>query len=321
MEFRLGLIEEAIIAKKQHNTFVLMNQYIVKQCEPLPLKSKFIIFGGGYSGQKIATIGRDLGVKVLCSRRTKGSKGADFVFNSDKKFSNEILEDATHVLSCIPPLANGKDPVLSRLKTQLLNLKSLQWVGYLSTTGVYGDTNGKWVTESTPPNPLQERSIRRFSCEKEWLETNLPIQILRLPGIYGPKRSPFESLLNGTTKMIDKPGQVFSRIHVDDIAGAVLFLINLYSQGKNPPVVNVTDNLPTNNLEVIEFAAKLAKKSLPSTVPFDIAKKTMSPMALSFWKENRKVDNKLLCKELGYSLLYPNFKSGLKDCFSKLKFN
>ena len=131
------------------------------------------------------------------------------------------------------------------------------------------------------------RSIRRLSCEKQWLDTKLPIQILRLPGIYGPGRSVFESLLNGTTKMIDKPGQVFSRIHVDDIAGAVLFLINLYSQGKNPPVVNVTDNLPTNNLEVIEFAAKLAKKSLPSTVPFDIAKKTMSPMALSFWKENR----------------------------------
>ena len=121
--------------------------------------------------------------------------------------------------------------------------------------------------------------------------------------------------------MIDKPGQVFSRIHVDDIAGAVLFLINLYSQGKNPSVVNVADNLPTNNLEVITFAAKIAKKSLPSTVPFEIAKKTMSPMALSFWQENRKVDNKLLCKKLGYSLIYPDFKSGLKNCFSKLKMN
>ena len=102
-----------------------MNQYIVKQLEPLPPKSKFIIFGGGYSGQKIATIGRNLGVKVLCSRRTKGSKGADFIFNSNKKFSNEILEGATHILSCIPPLLSGEDPVLSRLKTQLLNLKTL----------------------------------------------------------------------------------------------------------------------------------------------------------------------------------------------------
>ena len=298
-----------------------MIQRIVKQLDPLPPKSKLIIFGGGYSGQKIASVGKALGVKVLCSRRKKGSKGADFVFNANKEVSNEIFEGATHVLSCIPPLSSGEDPVLSKLKTQLLNSKNLKWVGYLSTTGVYGDTNGKWVNENTPPHPQQERSIRRFSCENEWLETKLPIQILRLPGIYGPKRSPLESLLNGTTKMIDKPGQVFSRIHVDDIAGAVLFLINLFSKGKNPSVVNIVDDLPTNNLEVIHFAAKLAKKSLPRTVPFEIAKETMSPMALSFWQENRKVDNKLLCQKLGYSLLYPDFKSGLKDCYSKLNLN
>ena len=298
-----------------------MIEGIVKQLEPLPPKSKLIIFGGGYSGQRIASVGRNLGVKVLCSRRTKGSEGADFIFNSEKELSNEILEGATHVLSCIPPLLNGEDPVLSKLKKQLLNLKNLKWVGYLSTTGIYGDTKGAWVNESTTPNPQQERSIRRFSCEKKWLETNLPIQILRLPGIYGPRRSSFESLLNGTTKMIDKPGQVFSRIHVDDIAGAVLFLINLYSLGKNPSVVNVADDLPTNNLEVIDYAAKLAKKPLPPIVPFEIAKRTMSPMALSFWQENRKVENNLLCKKLGYSLIYPDFKSGLKNCFSRLKLN
>ena len=298
-----------------------MIQDFVKQVEPLPHKSKLIIFGGGYSGQKIASLGRNLGVKVLCSRRKMGSTGADFIFNSDKELSNEILEGATHVLSCIPPLINGKDPVLSTLKTQLLNLKNLKWVGYLSTTGVYGDTKGSWVNENTSPNPQQDRSIRRFSCEKEWLETKLPIQILRLPGIYGPKRSAFESLLNGTAKMIDKPSQIFSRIHVDDIAGAVLFLINMYALGKNPSVINVADDLPTNNLEVIHYAAKLVKKSLPPTVPFQIAKKTMSPMALSFWQENRRVDNNLLCKKLGYSLIYPDFKAGLKNCYSKLKLN
>ena len=298
-----------------------MNQDIVKRLGPLPSKSKLIIFGGGYSGQKIASVGRQLGVKVLCSRRTKGSAGADFIFNADNELSNEIFEGATHVLSCIPPLLSGEDPVLSKVKTKLLNSKTLKWVGYLSTTGVYGDKKGGWVNETTCPNPQQERSIRRFSCENEWLDTKLPIQILRLPGIYGPRRSVFESLLKGTTKMIDKPGQVFSRIHVDDIAGAVLFLINLYSQGKNPSVVNISDDLPTNNLEVINFAANLAKKSLPKTIPFESAQKTMSPMALSFWQENRKVENKLLCKKLGYSLIYPDFKSGLKNCFSKLKMN
>ena len=298
-----------------------MIQEIVKRLEPLPPKSKLIIFGGGFSGQRIASVGRYLGTKVLCSRRKKDSKGADFIFNAGKKVSNEIFDGATHVLSCIPPLLTGEDPVLNTLKPQLLNSKNLKWVGYLSTTGVYGDAKGEWVNENTSPNPQQERSIRRFSCEKQWLETKLPVQILRLPGIYGPGRSTFESLLKGTTKMIDKPGQVFSRVHVDDIAGAALFLINLYAKGKTPSLVNVADNLPTNNLEVIAFAAKIAKKSLPSTVPFEIAKETMSPMELSFWKENRKVDNKLLCKTLGYSIIYPDFKSGLKNCFSKLKLN
>ena len=298
-----------------------MNLDIVKRFDPLPPNSKLIIFGGGFSGQRIATLARRMGVKVLCSRRKKESEGADFIFNTEKEISNEIFEGTTHVLSCIPPLLNGEDPVLLKLKTQLLNSKNLKWVGYLSTTGVYGDTKGGWVNENTSPNPQQERSIRRLSCEKQWLDTKLPIQILRLPGIYGPGRSVFESLLNGTTKMIDKPGQVFSRIHVDDIAGSVLFLINLYFQGKTPSIVNVADNLPANNLDVINFAAKIAKKSLPSRVPFEIAQKTMSPMAISFWQENRKVDNKLLCKKLGYSLIYPDFKSGLKNCFLQLKIN
>jgi len=295
-----------------------MIEEIVKQLDPLPHKSKLIIFGGGFSGQRIASVGRHLGSKVLCSRRKANSKGADFIFNMHKEVPNEIFDGATHVLSCIPPLLTGEDPVLNKLKPKLLNSKNLKWVGYLSTTGVYGDTKGEWVNENTSPNPQQDRSIRRFSCEKEWLSTKLPVQILRLPGIYGPGRSVFESLLKGTTKMVDKPGQVFSRVHVDDIAGAVLFLINLYSQGKNPSVVNISDNLPTNNLEVIAFAAKIAKKSLPPAIPFEIAQKTMSPMALSFWQENRKVDNKLLCETLGYSLIYPDFKSGLRNCFLKL---
>tara|TARA_B100000700_G_scaffold324293_1_gene430062 strand:- start:1277 stop:2164 length:888 start_codon:yes stop_codon:yes gene_type:complete len=295
-----------------------MIEDIVKQLTPLPPKSKLIIFGGGYSGQRIAKVAKHLGTEVFCSRRNKNSQGADFVFDSNKDFSDEIFEGVTHVLSSIPPLPNGKDPLLTKVRSHLLKSKDIKWVGYLSTTGVYGDTKGNWVNEKTEPNPKQGRSIRRLSCEREWLETNLPIQILRLPGIYGPGRSAFESLLNGTIKMIDKPGQVFSRIHVDDIAGAVLFLMNLYSQGNNPKIVNISDNLPTNNLEVITFAATLAKKSLPPTIPFEIAAKSMSPMALSFWQENRRVDNNLLCKTLGYSLIHPDFKSGLKNCLSKL---
>lgn len=293
---------------------------IVKRFDPLPLKSKLIIFGGGFSGQHLASACKALGNKVLCSRRQKNSKGADFIFNSNnEELSKEILQDATHVLSCIPPSAEGKDPVLQQVKSQLLNATNLRWVGYLSTTGVYGDTQGAWVNETMTPKPQQTRSIRRFSCEKEWLETGLPLQILRLPGIYGPGRSAFESLLTGKSKMIDKPLQVFSRIHVDDIAGAVLFLIKLASQGNKQIIINVADNLPTNNIEVLSYAATLAGKTLPQIEPFESASKSMSPIALSFWQENRRVSNELLCKELGYHLIHPDFRYGMKDCFKQLK--
>ena len=125
-----------------------MIEDIVKRFDPLPAKSKLIIFGGGFSGQHLASACKALGTKVLCSRRQKNSKGADFIFNSkNEELSKEILEDATHVLSCIPPSAEGKDPLLQQVKSQLLNAKNLKWVGYLSTTGVYGDSQGAWVDE------------------------------------------------------------------------------------------------------------------------------------------------------------------------------
>jgi lactate dehydrogenase-like 2-hydroxyacid dehydrogenase len=142
-----------------------MIEDIVKQLDPLPAKSKLIIFGGGFSGQRIASVGRHLGAKVLCSRREKNSKGADFVFDTDKKVSNEILNGATHVISCIPPLLSGEDPVLNQLKTQLINSKTLQWVGYLSTTGVYGDTKGEWVNENTFPNPNKREVFADFPAK------------------------------------------------------------------------------------------------------------------------------------------------------------
>ena len=121
--------------------------------------------------------------------------------------------------------------------------------------------------------------------------------------------------------MIDKPGQVFSRIHIDDIAGAVLFLINLSSQGNRPIIVNVADNLPSNNIDVLTYAANLAGTTLPKIEPFESAAKSMSPIALSFWQENRRVNNRLLCKKLGYHLIHPNFRFGIKDCFEQLQMN
>ena len=292
-----------------------MEERIVKSLCPLPANSRLVIFGGGFSGQHVAKIARQLGAKVFCSRRTSKKDGADFIFNS---ITNElpefnVLRNATHVLSCIPPSANGNDPVLTHFTKELRDAP-LQWVGYLSTTGVYGDSQGKWVNEEDEVNPKQPRSIRRLACEEEWRKSNLPIQILRLPGIYGPGRSAIETISSGKAKMIEKPGQVFSRVHIDDIAGAALFLMNLARKGIHPKIVNIADDLPCSNLEVLSFAAKLIGKSLPPVQSFEKASKEMSPMAISFWEENRRIENKLLCENLGYSLIHSDYRSGLLGC-------
>ena len=293
---------------------------IVKQCPSLPINSKLLIFGGGFSGQHIARVARELGMQTMCSRQTNDKPGADFVFNSTtKEIPNpEILKETTHLISCIPPQENGEDPVMAHMKEAMKEMP-LKWVGYLSTTGVYGDSQGQWVDESNTPKPQQNRSKRRLKCEKEWINSGLPVQILRLPGIYGPGRSALENIINRNCRLIDKPGQIFSRIHIDDIAGATMHLISLAEQGNKPQVVNIADNLPSTNIEVLRYAASLLNYKLPSVESFNKASKDMSPMALSFWQENRRVSNRLLCKKLSYNLIHPDFKSGLKECL--LNFN
>ena len=283
-------------------------------------RKKFIIFGGGFSGQFIANEIRKLGCKALTSSRQIPKTTTSFFFDS---LSNalppeHIFEGTTHVLSCIPPDNSGKDPVLSRLHKQLKNL-NLEWVGYLSTTGVYGNTYGEWVTEDDPANPLQERSKRRLLCEKSWLNSNLPIQIFRLPGIYGPGRSTFESIFKKNIKVIHKQDQVFSRIHVADIANAILYLLLKINNENFKQIINIADNHPTSQIEVIEHSYKLLGLKMPEPMNFDDAKKLLSPIALSFWEENRRVSNTLLCKDLGYKLIHKNYKSGLKSCLEIIK--
>jgi len=282
-------------------------------------KKKFIIFGGGFSGQFIANEIRKLGCEVLTSSRQRQNNTTSFVFDS---LSNalppeNIFDGTTHVLSCIPPDKSGGDPVLSRLHKKLKSL-DLEWVGYLSTTGVYGNTFGEWVTEKDPANPLQERSKRRLLCERSWLDSNLPIQIFRLPGIYGPGRSTFESIFKKNIKVIHKPNQVFSRIHVADIANAIIYLLKINNENFEQ-IINIADNYPTSQIEVIKHSYKLLGLKMPEVINFDDAKKLLSPIALSFWEENRRVSNTLLCKDLGYKLIHKNYKSGLKNCLEIIK--
>ena len=285
-------------------------------------KKKFLIFGGGFTGQYFANEIRKYECEVLTSYRKSKVNKNDFFFDSNSSTlpSDDIFDGTTHILSCIPPSVNGTDPVLSRLQNKLKSL-SLEWAGYLSTTGVYGDTYGRWVSEKCPTNPLQERSKRRLICEQKWITSDLPVQIFRLPGIYGPGRSTIESIIKKNIKVIQKENQVFSRIHVADISGAIIYLLKNKESLNFHPIINIADNNPTSQIEVIEYSYRLLNLNMPSAIKFEEAKQILSPIALSFWEENRRVSNKLLCNELGYELIHKDYKSGLKSCLNKIKLN
>ena len=289
---------------------------LVNRSQPLRADARVLVLGGGYSGGHVARLLRALGTTVRCSRRHLDGSEADLIFDSatGQIPTADDLDGITHVLSTIPPTTEGQDPVLTHLGSQLRE-RPLIWVGYLSTTGVYGDRRGEWVSEEDPADPGQPRSERRHACEQAWLDSGLPVQILRLPGIYGPGRSVLDSLRTGTARRILKADQVFCRIHVDDIAGACLHLMHRAADGPGPAIVNVSDDCPAAPQDLLLYGADLLKCELPEEEPFDVASRSMSAMARSFWSENRRVRNTLLCRQLGYSLLHPDFKAGLQDCF------
>ena len=300
---------------------------LVKQSQPLAADAKLLVLGGGYSGRCLARLARAIGTQVLCTRRSLDAAEADLLFDSNgqDQLDPAALEGVTHLLSTIPPDRDGNDPVLSKLMQTLRSLP-LRWAGYLSTTGVYGDRQGAWVSEEDDPAPELERSIRRLNCEAAWQRSGLPIQILRLPGIYGPGRSVLNGLQQARARLIEKPGQVFCRIHVEDIAGACWHLMHRAEQGPLPTlgpgtVVNVVDDLPAATSDLLRHAASLLGCELPPLEQFDQIVDSMSPMAQSFWSENRRVSNHRLCHELGYALLHPNYRVGLQDCLNQDKLN
>jgi len=287
-----------------------------KPASLLGSKNKFLILGCGFSGSFFAKTIRKFGCTVLTSSRSASKDPNSFIFNSENGVvpDKEILDGVTHILSCIPPDKNGNDPVLKSLKNKLKSL-SLEWVGYLSTTGVYGNTNVDWVSEIDNPNPLQKRSHKRLNCEKEWIESGLPVQIFRLPGIYGPGRSTFEAIKNKKIRVISKENQVFSRIHVADIANAIIYLLQNKDSLKFYQIINIADDEPCSQIEVIQYSYDLLGLTMPKPILFEDAKEELSPIAQSFWMENRRVSNKLLCETLGYKLINNNYKLGLKNCY------
>ncbi len=279
-------------------------------------KNKFLILGCGFSGSFFAKKIRQLSCTAFTTSRSENNDPNSFVFNSEKGIvpDEKIFDGVTHILSCIPPDKNGKDPVIGSLKSRLESLP-LEWIGYLSTTGVYGNTGGSWVSETDQPNPLQIRSQKRLNCEKEWIESGLPVQIFRLPGIYGPGRSTFEAIKNKKIRVIYKENQVFSRVHVADITNAIIYLLQNKHSLKFHQIINIADDEPCSQIEVIKHCYELLGLKMPKPILFENAKDDLSPIARSFWMENRRVSNNLLCETLGYKLIYKNYKLGLKNCY------
>jgi nucleoside-diphosphate-sugar epimerase len=218
-----------------------------------------------------------------------------------------LPDDVTHVLSSVPPEKNG-DPVLHSLAPELIRIRSkLRWVAYLSTTGVYGDHKGEWVDEDTPLNPQSDRARRRVEAEAAWTSLGLPLTIFRLPGIYGPGRNQLVSVCDGSAKRIIKPGHVFCRIHVEDIAGVLLASINDPNPGR---IYNVADDEPCPPQDVVAYACELLGREPPVAIPF--AEANLSGMALSFYAESKRVSNQRIKQELGYQLRYPTYREGLQ---------
>jgi nucleoside-diphosphate-sugar epimerase len=276
---------------------------------------RLLVLGGGYTGLRFAraAITRGFAVQLTSRRPPPAAEGGlewlAFDSESDEGGAASRLEGITHVLVTGAPNGAAGDPFLPLLGATLRR-QPLQWVGYLSTTGVYGSSEGAWVDESSPTQPRPGRSRQRLDAEQAWRAMELPLQILRLPAIYGPHRCPFDSLRQGSCRLVHKPAQVFSRVHVDDIVGAALHSLAL-PPADRPAVLNVCDDCPCPSSETLGYAAHLLGLKLPPVQRYADIEPGLSAMARSFWVENRRTSNRLL-HALGYRLLYPSYREGFR---------
>ena len=267
-----------------------------------------LIFGLGYSGLAIARAAVAAGWRVVGTSRTPSRlpamPGVEIV-----PFAGATLSGITHLVATAAPDAAG-DPVLAAHHAQIRAAPDLRWAGYLSTTGVYGDRAGAWVDETTQVAPSGPRGQRRVAAEQQWaaLGDRLAVDLFRLAGIYGPGRSALDDLHAGTARRIAKPGHAFGRIHRDDIAGAVLAAL----QQNLPPgirVLNLNDDCPAEPADVVAEAARLLGLPAPPLTPY--ADTPLSPMAQSFWAENRKVASARTQAALGRQWRWPSYREGL----------
>jgi nucleoside-diphosphate-sugar epimerase len=287
---------------------------------------RLFCFGLGYSAGRLAHLlkaeGWDVGGTCQSPERQAELAASGFeavIFGPESPLADaqEALSGITHLLSSVPPDENG-DPVLACHGGVLEAMKGVSWVGYLSSTGVYGDTGGKTVTEESALNPSSDRSRHRAEAEAAWLalasDHGLPVHIFRLAGIYGPGRSALDQVRAGRVRRIDKPGHMFSRIHVDDITQVLKASMNKPNPGT---VYNVCDNEPAAAADVTAYACELLGLVPPPLQPFAEVEKEMSEMALSFWRDNRRLDNQRIKDDLGVSLRHPDYQAGLRAIFEE----
>lgn len=283
-------------------------------------KPQLFIFGLGYSAQAVARAAMRAGFSVSGTTRNPQKVAAleaagirTYLMDASPQWNSQIeaaLGEATHLLSSVPPQEGG-DVVLP-LITGYKPLATDHWLGYFSTTGVYGDYQGAWVDETSELRPNNARLRRRVEAEAVWQA--LGGNVFRLAGIYGVGRSVVEDVLEGSARRVDKPGQVFSRIHVEDIAQAVLASMAKPNPGA---VYNLCDNEPAAAHEVVAFACELLGKPLPPLIPFEQA--DFSPMGREFYSANRRVSNRRLVEELQITLQYPSYRDGVRAIANQLK--
>jgi len=276
-------------------------------------------FGHGYSARELTKHLLPQGWRVIGTTRTSekadelAASGVEPLIWPDSDMSAAI-EAADHILISAGPDEDG-DPTLNLLRNQITQKSSkIRWAGYLSTTGVYGNFDGAWVDEMTPLNPTTKRGQLRKAAEEDWSSVaGLPLHIFRLAGIYGPRRGPFAKVRNGTARRVIKEGQVFSRIHVEDIAQILWASIQLPNPGA---AYNMCDDDPAPPQDVIAYAANLLGMPVPPATAFEDA--DFTPMARSFYAENKKVRNDRIKTELGVELIHPTYREGLQSLLDQM---
>jgi nucleoside-diphosphate-sugar epimerase len=277
-------------------------------------------FGLGFSAGHLANAYRDRFTRIIGT--TRSPEKSDLLAASgiearlfggghhDERIAGDLAECDALLISASPE--EGVDAVLRAYGDVIAASPRLSWIGYLSTIGVYGDQGGRWIDESEPVNPGSRRSRERVAVEEEWLalgrRTGKPVQIFRLAGIYGPGRNAVRQLKAGTARRIIKPGQVFNRIHVEDIARTLLASME---KPRNGAIYNVCDDEPAPPQDVITFAAERLGIAPPPEVPFEEA--DLSPMGRSFYGECKRVSNRLIREELGVTMAYPTYREAMRD--------